>query len=97
MSSWSKQLNDGKSAVYLIYGSESLLISQATRWLKQKALADAMEDFNFDRFDASDPSFHISKAVAAADSPPMMAERRVVWVQSIDLVNAQAKNKIADF
>ena len=60
MKSWSKQLNGAQDAVYLIYGSERLLISQACQWLKQTALADAMEDFNFDRFDASDSSFHIS-------------------------------------
>ena len=34
--------------------------------------------------------------MAAADSPPMMAERRVVWIQSCELVNAQSKTQVAD-
>lgn len=96
MSMWSKKLNAGHAPVYLIHGAESLLIHQATKWLKQSVLADAMEDFNFDRFDAGDSSFHVSKVVAAADSPPMMAARRLVWVQSFELLNMHAKDKVLD-
>ena len=97
MKSWSQILQSAQIPVYLIYGSEKLLIEQSIQWLKNKVLADAMEDFNFDRFDASDSDFHISKVVAAADSPPMMAERRLVWVQSCDILNAKSKDYLSEF
>ncbi|MFN3199337.1 MAG: DNA polymerase III subunit delta [Bradymonadia bacterium] len=78
-SQWSKTLDGGNQPIYLLHGEEPFLMRQAAQWLKETVLTGAVEDFNFDRFDARE-SVKAARVIEAARTLPMMAPRRLVRV-----------------
>ena len=102
MKNWSKILKGGQEPIYVLHGEEKMLSAEAAHWLKANALggednANGMEDFNLDRFDATDQHFNLSKVISVAEMPPMLTSRRVVWIRSVETLNLQSKSKLTDF
>jgi len=65
--------------LYLLIGEEIFMIDQAIGKIKNKALGDGLADFNLNTFYASDCK--VQDVVDAAQTLPMMAQRRVVLVK----------------
>lgn len=72
--------------IYALVGSESVLVSEATRALRQKALPVAA-DFNRHDFSAADTP--LERALEAARTLPMMAAKRFVHVAAIEALKAK--------
>lgn len=68
--------------VYLLMGTERFLIQEANDRLVKSVFPEGPDDFNDARFDAHDDS--ASDVVAACDTLPMFAEKRVVRVRNVN-------------
>ena len=78
--------------VYYLYGDEDVLKQETIRSLLEHALDAATRDFNLDQRDAAslDPeAFH-----ALVQTPPLLAERRVVVLRGVEQL--RKKTKIRD-
>lgn|GEM_PF-830121 len=91
-----KKLSGARAPIYLLHGDEDSLSRQYAQWLRARALEGAIEDFNLDRWSAHDGGFNVGRVVAAARTPPMMADRRVVWVQGAEALNALPKERLEE-
>ncbi len=90
MSVFARALSKGQAPVYLIHGDEGLIGREAVAWLKTHVLAEGIEDFNLDRFDARerpDPE----RVAQAARTLPMMAPRRLVLVRNAEALFSLGK------
>jgi len=85
-------LNDLKP-VYLIYGSEELLLERAERRLRDRLAAVADIDFNLETFDGGTAS--ADDVVNAANTMPFMSDRRLVIVRDVDKFDAASLEKLA--
>jgi len=90
----SQDLADLK-AVYLIHGTEELLLDQAVERLKKRLSAVADLDFNLDVFDGEAAS--AEEIVAAANTLPFMSDRRLVIVRRVDRMPADALGVLAEY
>lgn len=81
--------------VYLIFGSESLLLDKAVGRLKKMVAEKADLDFNFETFDGETAS--ADEIVAAANTLPFMSDRRLVIVKNAHKMNAAALGVLADY
>lgn len=70
------------SPVYLICGDDGYLRRRALDALKKKYMPDVLPEFNYTEFDGSVCS--VEEIAAAAETLPMMAERRMVLVKDLD-------------
>lgn len=78
-----RSLNKGDPApVYYFYGSEDVLKDEAVRTVLEKALDPALRDFNFDQRSAA--QLDAEEVHALCNTPPMLAERRVVLLSDIE-------------
>ncbi|HET8622062.1 MAG TPA: DNA polymerase III subunit delta [Gemmatimonadales bacterium] len=70
------------ASAYYLHGPEDLLKDEVTRALLDRALDPASRDFNFDQGSAAtlDPE----AVYALCNTPPMMAERRVVLIRDVE-------------
>lgn len=91
-----QKLSGARAPVYLLHGDEDSISRQYAQWLRARALKGAIEDFNLDRWSANDGGFDVGRVVAAARTPPMMANRRVVWVQGAETLNTQPKERLEE-
>lgn len=74
--------NNPPEKLYLLMGEESFLVQEALQLLKAKSVDPGMMDFNCDVFDASETSAgHVKDA---AESLPMMSQRRFVAFRGVD-------------
>lgn len=89
-------LSGARAPIYVLHGEEESLSRQYAQWLRARALAGAIEDFNLDRWSANEGGFDVARVVAAARTPPMMADRRVVWVQGAEALNLLPRERIED-
>lgn len=81
--------------VYLLMGSERFLIQEATDRLVRSAFPKGPDDFNDARFDAhEDPA---SDVVAACETLPMFADRRIVRVRNVSMWKAQDLKTLANY
>jgi DNA polymerase-3 subunit delta len=92
---WASKLQGGEAPVYLLHGEEASFSREAARWLKDRALSGAIEDFNLDQSSVTGQNFNLGHLVNAARTPPMMAERRVVWIQRVEQLNKWPKDRLA--
>jgi DNA polymerase-3 subunit delta len=90
----SSDLSDLKP-VYLIYGSEELLLERAEKRLLDRLAAVADLDFNLERFDGATAT--ADDVVNAANTMPFMSERRLVIVRDVDKMDAAALERLADY
>lgn len=81
--------------VYLIYGSEELLLERATKRLQDRLAAVADLDFNMEVFDAGTAS--TDEVVNAANTMPFMSDRRLVIVRDVDRFDAAALDRLASY
>jgi DNA polymerase-3 subunit delta len=91
-----EKLSGARAPIYLLHGDEDSLSRQYAQWLRERALMGAIEDFNLDRWSAHDGGFDVARVVAAARTPPMMADRRVVWVQGVEALNLLPRERVED-
>jgi len=90
----SPDLSDLK-LVYLIYGPEDLLLEQAIDRLKRR-FADAGDlEYNFQVFEGE--STTADDVLAAANTLPFMAERRLVVLRHADKMNAAELGVLAEY
>lgn len=81
--------------VYLIYGTEELLLERAVRRLKQRVGEVADLDFNFQVFDAE--SAEADEIVNASNTMPFMSERRLVIVRHVEKMQAKGLDVLAAY
>ncbi len=75
--------------VYYLYGDEDVLKQEANRSLLEHALDAATRDFNLDQRDAASldaEGFH-----ALVQTPPMLAQRRVVVLRGVEQLRKKSK------
>ena len=75
--------------VYYLYGDEDVLKQEAIRSLLEHALDAGTRDFNLDQRDAASldaETFH-----ALVQTPPMLAERRVVVLRGVEQLRKKSK------
>ena len=85
--------NDALEPVYILHSSHPLLIQRAVTAILDAAVAPAMRGFNHSVMEGRGGSG--TNIVAAAQTLPMMAERRVVMVRDISALAAAELAKIA--
>ena len=91
--SFNALLAGGKSGtldpVYYLHGEEEILKEEAVRLLADRTVEPALRDFNFDVRAAE--SLDPAALRALVDTPPMMAERRLVVLRGIEGLKGRAK------
>lgn len=92
--SWAKKLKGGEAPIYVFHGEESSFSREAAQWLKDHVIQGGIEDFNVDVASVTAQGFNLNHLVNAARTPPMMANRRVVWIQGIELLNKWPKERL---
>ncbi len=90
----SADLSDLKP-VYLIYGTEELLLERAVRRLRDRLAKVADLDFNMETFEGADAS--ADAIVNAANTMPFMSDRRLVVVRGVDRMTAADQGALADY
>jgi DNA polymerase-3 subunit delta len=81
--------------VYLIYGSEELLLERAVKRLRDRLAAVADLDFNLEAFDGSSTS--ADAILGAANTMPFMSDRRLVIVHGVDKLEASDLESLAAY
>ena len=91
--SFNALLAGGKSGtldpIYYLHGEEEILKEEAVRLLSDRTVDPALRDFNVDVRSA--PDLDPAALRALVDTPPMMAERRLVVLRGIEGLKARAK------
>lgn len=82
-------------AVYLIYGSEDLLLDQAVERLKGRLSEVADLEYNLQVFDGETAS--ADEIIAAANTMPFMSDKRLVIVRRTDKMGASDLGALADY
>ncbi len=90
----SAELGDLKP-VYLIYGSEELLLERAVDRLRDRLAAVADLDFNLETFDGL--SISADEIIGAANTMPFMSDRRLVIVHDVDKLDASDLESLAAY
>src|SRR5687768_13673717 len=67
---------------YYLHGREDLLKDEVARAVVERAIDPALRDFNFDQ--ASAATLDPEAVYALCNTPPMMAERRVVLIRDVE-------------
>lgn len=75
--------------VYYLHGDEDVLKDEAIRTLVGVALEPVARDFNFDQRSA--PDMDVEGLYTLLNTPPMLAERRVVVLRDVDAVRKKSK------
>jgi DNA polymerase III subunit delta len=81
--------------VYLIYGSEELLLERAETRLRDRLAAVADLDFNLETFDGSQTS--ADDIINAANTMPFMSDRRLVIVRDVDRLDPGDLERLAAY
>lgn len=79
--------------IYLIYGSEQLLLERAEKRLRDRLAAVADLDFNMETFDGD--SAPATDVINAANTLPFMSDRRLVVVHDVDRMDAAGLEALA--
>ncbi len=89
-----KQLGSGLARFYFLYGEESYLTALYAARIADKAVgADDMGGFNLQKFDGQTATFDAIEE--AAESLPLMAERKCVMVRDFDVAaNAAVQERL---
>jgi DNA polymerase-3 subunit delta len=81
--------------LYWIHGKERFLVDRAVALLKERVLAAATRDFNYDLFYGKEAG--AQKILAAARTLPMMAKRRLIVVRDADGLDAKQLGELAPY
>ncbi len=91
-----KEIQQGKLApVYFFFGEEVYLIEDLVRCIIEKGIDPSTKDFNFDVLQAEETDG--STVVSVASSFPMMAERRIVIVKSVQRLSTSDKKRVLEY
>jgi len=93
---WRREVSHAQAPIYVLHGDEPLFTREAATWVQREALGEGIADFNLDRFDASESSFSVGRVLNALQTLPMMSTRRVVHVQSAEVLNKTSKVQLKD-
>lgn len=77
--------------VYYLHGEEDILKEEAVRVLLDRAVDPSLRDFNVDVRSA--PDLDPAALRALVDTPPMMAERRVVILRNVEGFRAKSRTR----
>lgn len=77
------------SPVYYVTGDEDLLKEEVVNWIVEKAVDETSRDFNFDVRNSGDLTGE--SFFSLVETPPMLAEQRVVVVKSIEQWRSNSK------
>ncbi|HEY6784254.1 MAG TPA: DNA polymerase III subunit delta [Gemmatimonadales bacterium] len=77
--------------VYYLHGEEEILKEEAVRLLLDRAVDPSLRDFNVDARSA--PELDPAALRTLVDTPPMMADRRVVILRSVEGFRAKSKTR----
>jgi DNA polymerase-3 subunit delta len=87
------ELAAGKPApVYILSSEQSLLLERAVSAIRDAAVPPAMRGFNYDAIESGRATS--ARILAAAQTLPMMAQRRMVLVRDIGSIQAAELNKL---
>lgn len=75
--------------VYYLTGSEDVLKSELVHLCVDVSLDPAARDFSFDQRSASE--LDAESFTALVDTPPLLAQRRVVWIKDLELCRKNSK------
>lgn len=90
-----KALKGGSpSGAWFLHGDATRLRDDAARALVEAAVDPATRDFNYDRFRADDVT--PEDLAAALAMPPMMAERRVVWLHDVQKLTPKGRQVVIE-
>lgn len=90
-----QQIQRGKiSPVYLLHGEETYLIEDTLSEMVEMLAPKNVRDFNLDVF--SDPAVSVTDVLSAADTYPVMAERRIVVVKDPAFLSPKSKINVVD-
>ncbi|MBQ9993558.1 MAG: DNA polymerase III subunit delta [Clostridia bacterium] len=81
---------DKPSCVYLVYGNEGYLKRTAVERLLDCCIPEMMAEFNFQRFDGV--RCEVREITDAVGQFPMMAERKCVLVEDLDITKCSAED-----
>jgi DNA polymerase-3 subunit delta len=82
-SSSSSEAGSGIAPVILVVGKEAALRDAAMARIRKEVLAEAMPEFNEDRFDLATAGTHSARIIAAARTLPVLARSRLVIVRGL--------------
>ncbi|GAW93463.1 DNA polymerase III subunit delta [Calderihabitans maritimus] len=77
--------------VYLFYGEEKFLFQEVLEALKNKIVTSGCSDFNYDVLDGSEVP--VARIVEAANTLPVLAERRLVVVKEAEMFRSRSAEK----
>lgn len=81
--------------VYFFFGEEVYLIEDLVRSIIEKGVDPSTKDFNFDVLQGEETDG--STVVSLASSFPMMAERRIVVVKSVQRLSTSDKKRVLEY
>ncbi len=81
---------EGPAGGWFLHGDAIRLRDEAARQLVDAALDPATRDFNYDQFHGEDVTGEQLASTLAM--PPMMAERRVVWLRDVERLPTRARD-----
>ena len=87
--------DDPNERVYVIVGTEQLLIDRAVAAIKRATVGDDSIGLNTEAFDGK--SITGAAVVAAANTLPMMSERRFVWLRGAEALSAAEQAPLVDY
>ena len=84
---WSALKKGPLAPVYLVHGDDQRLADKAYKAVEARVLADGQPEFNADYFHGRDADPDL--ILAAANTMPMMADRRLVAVRRVEEMKAE--------
>lgn len=91
-----QELKKGRiQPLYLFYGEEEFLISKAMEVVQKTVLKGIPVDFNFNQYYAKECD--VQRVVEAANTLPMMAQRRLVLLRDVQDIKEAGLDKLAKY
>ena len=91
-----KKIKENPNGNYLFYGEEDYLKSHAIKSLKDAmGIDETLEIFNFIQIDVLD--YSADKLIDVLSMPPMMAERKLVVVNGLNIKKMSSKANITEY
>ncbi|MEO0250568.1 MAG: DNA polymerase III subunit delta [candidate division WOR-3 bacterium] len=91
-----EQMKKGEfSSVYLFFGEDGPAIDRAVREVSARVLAEGFSEFNADYFYGKEAE--VGEVVAACETLPMMAERRLVVFRRVEETKGASRERLLSY